>query len=247
MEEIRQILDRYKNGSICADDACRSVEELYFSDIGHTVIDTDRKRRTGSHEVIYCRGKTHEQIRDIAIAMRKNGADILGTGMKSEVFEKIRGDFPEAVYNSEASVFIVRNERSEKNGKGYIAVVSAGTSDYPVSEEAALTAEFYGNEVKRIQDAGVAGIHRLLRHLDLIRSARVVIAVAGMEGALASVIGGLVSSPVIAVPTSVGYGSNFSGLSALLSMLNSCSSGVSVVNIDNGFGAGYLASMINKM
>ena len=182
MEEIRQILDRYKNGSICADDACRSVEELYFSDIGHTVIDTDRKRRTGFHEVIYCRGKTHEQIRDIAIAMRKNGADILGTGMKSEVFEKIRGDFPEAVYKSEASVFIVRNERSEKNGKGYIAVVSAGTSDYPVSEEAALTAEFYGNEVKRIQDAGVAGIHRLLRHLDLIRSARVVIAVAGMGG-----------------------------------------------------------------
>ena len=247
MEKIKQILEKYKNGTICADDACRSVEKLYFSDIGHTVIDTDRKRRTGFHEVIYCRGKTSEQIKDIAEEMRKNGADILGTGMSSQAFEFIKKDFPEAFYDKAAGVFMIRKREQGKKGKGYIAVVSAGTSDYPVSEEASLTAEFYGNEVKRIHDAGVAGIHRLFRSLDLIRNARVVIAVAGMEGALASVVGGLVSSPVIAVPTSVGYGSSLNGLSALLSMLNSCSSGVSVVNIDNGFGAGYLASMINNM
>ena len=247
MDEIKEILEKYKSGIICADDACRSVEKLYFSDIGHTVIDTDRKRRTGAHEVIYCRGKTAEQIRDIAKTMKENGAEILGTGMKKEVFEVIKKDFPEAFYDETAGVFTAGIRKPEKKGKGYIAVVSAGTSDYPVSEEAALTAEFYGNEVKRVQDAGVAGLHRLLRHLDVIRGARVVIAVAGMEGALASVVGGLVSSPVIAVPTSVGYGSSLNGLSALLSMLNSCSSGVSVVNIDNGFGAGYLASMINNL
>ena len=247
MEEIRQILDKYKNGTICADDACRDLESLYFMDIGHTVIDTDRKKRTGSNEVIYCRGKTPDQISDIIRTMVSRGADILGTGMSRVVFESIRSDFPEACYNNDASLFIIKNNRSEKQGKGYVVVVSAGTSDYAVAEEAAVTAEFYGNEVKRVKDAGVAGIHRLFRSLDVIQKARVVIAVAGMEGALASVVGGLVSSPVIAVPTSVGYGASLNGLSALLSMLNSCSSGVSVVNIDNGFGAGYLASMINSM
>ena len=247
MEDIKQILEKYKKGEICADYACRAVEKLFFSDIGHTVIDTDRKRRTGSHEVIYCRGKTAEQVKEIAEEMRKNGADILGTGMSREVFEIIKKDFPEAFYDKVSGVFTVSSRTPEKNRKGYIVVVSAGTSDSPVSEEAALTAEFYGNEVKRIYDAGVAGLHRLLRHLDVIRGARVVIAVAGMEGALASVVGGLVSSPVIAVPTSVGYGTSLNGLSALLSMLNSCASGVSVVNIDNGFGAGYLASMINRL
>ena len=247
MEEIKQILEKYKNGIICADEACASVESHYFMDIGHTVIDTDRKKRTGSHEVIYCRGKTTEQIRDIISTMAESGSDILGTCMSREVYENIGSEFPDASYNIDASLFMIKNNRTEKQSKGYIAVVSAGTSDFAVAEEAALTCEFYGNEVKRVKDAGVAGIHRLFRSLNVIQNARVVIAVAGMEGALASVVGGLVSSPVIAVPTSVGYGSSLNGLSALLSMLNSCSSGVSVVNIDNGFGAAYLASMINCM
>ncbi|NLM74710.1 MAG: nickel pincer cofactor biosynthesis protein LarB [Clostridiaceae bacterium] len=205
-----------------------------------------RKIRQGAAEVIYGQGKTAEQIIGIINAMKENQQEnILITRLSEEKAEKISSVFP-IEYHARARIGI-SGTRPEPDGIGKIVVATGGTSDIPVAEEAAITAEFLGNEVTRLYDVGVAGLHRLLSHMDEIMSASVIIAVAGMEGALASVIGGLADCPVIAVPTSIGYGASFNGLSALLSMLNSCSSGVSVVNIDNGFGAGYLASMINHM
>ncbi|MGI6668920.1 MAG: nickel pincer cofactor biosynthesis protein LarB [Acetivibrionales bacterium] len=219
-----------------------------FEDIGFAKVDLHRKLRQGVAEVIYGAGKTPGQISAIIDAMLKNGqSTILITRLSPEVAEIIKNDaIYDLDYHAEAKIGII-GTIPEPDGIGKIVVATGGTSDIPVAEEAALTAEVLGNEVTRLYDVGVAGLHRLLAHMDEIMSASVIIAVAGMEGALASVIGGLADCPVIAVPASVGYGASFGGLSALLSMLNSCASGVSVVNIDNGFGAGYIASMINHM
>jgi NCAIR mutase (PurE)-related protein len=211
------------------------------------VIDAERERRTGYPEVVYCQGKTVEQAEAIMCRMREQGLPVLGTKAEAALAERIRRRFPEALYDPEARTLSVGSILAPGERKGRVAVVAAGTSDLPVAKEAVNAAEFFGSKVLLVNDVGVAGIHRLFARLPEIRQARVVIAIAGMEGALASVIAGLVSSPVIAVPTSVGYGASFGGLSALLGMLNSCSPGISVVNIDNGFGAAYQANLINRL
>lgn len=244
--EIKQILEDVKNGNISTEDALLQIKTKPYEDMGYAKVDLHRKIRQGAAEVIYGAGKTPSQMIGIMETMQQNGQNlILVTRLSEESAEAIKKQVPMQYYR-EAKIGIV-GEIPEANGIGKIVVATGGTSDIPVAEEAALTAEVLGNEVVRLYDVGVAGLHRLLSHLDTIMSASVIIAIAGMEGALASVIGGLADCPVIAVPTSVGYGASFDGLSALLSMLNSCASGVSVVNIDNGFGAGYLASMINHM
>ncbi|MDD4894795.1 MAG: nickel pincer cofactor biosynthesis protein LarB [Candidatus Omnitrophica bacterium] len=208
-------------------------------------IDLDRKSRRGHSEAIYCPGKTREQLKSIAGQLLKNKQDLLFTKLEKDNFNYLKKPFPKLKYNALAKIgYLVTKTKIEK--KGLVAVVSAGTSDIPVAEEAALTLELMGNRVVKFYDVGVAGVHRVMNNIDTIRKAKVIIVVAGMEGALASIVSGLVSSPVIAVPTSCGYGANFGGLSALLTMLNSCSAGVTVVNIDNGFGAGYFASLVNK-
>lgn len=244
--EIKDLLVGVKNGEITVDDAVLKLKKQPFDDLGFAKVDLHRQIRQGTAEVIYGAGKTPEQIISIIKSMQKNGQNnVLVTRLDEMSAEEI-SDSVELTYHKNAKIGTVGNMR-KADGIGKIVVVSGGTSDIPISEEAAVTAEFLGNEVVRIYDAGVSGLHRLLSHLDEIMSASVIIAVAGMEGALASVVGGLADCPVIAVPTSVGYGASFDGLSALLSMLNSCSAGVSVVNIDNGFGAGYMADMINHM
>lgn len=244
--EIRAILEAVRDGDLTVNEAILALKKKPFEDIGYAKIDLHRATRQGMPEVIYGAGKTAEQIIGIAEKMKLNGQKtILITRLPPEAAEKV-GTAYEIDYHAEAKVGIIGSIPCA-NGIGKIVVATGGTSDIPVAEEAALTAEVHGNEVVRLYDVGVSGLHRLLAHLDQLMSASVIIAIAGMEGALASVIGGLVDCPVIAVPTSVGYGASFNGLSALLSMLNSCASGVSVVNIDNGFGAGYLASMINHM
>ena len=243
---IRELLEAVKTGDISVDEALLEIKKEPFDDIGYAKVDHHRTVRQGMPEVIYGAGKTSDQIIGIIESMKKNAQEtILITRLNEEDAVKI-GSVYELDYHKDARAAII-GKLPDVNGLGKIVVATGGTSDIPVAEEAALTAEVHGNEVIRLYDVGVAGLHRLLAHLDEIMSASVVIAIAGMEGALASVIGGLVDCPVIAVPTSVGYGASFDGLSALLSMLNSCASGVSVVNIDNGFGAGYLASMINHM
>ncbi len=244
--DIRVILEKYKNGELELADALSHFSKRGIEDLGFANIDTDRLHRTGLPEVIYAAGKTSEQVMRIAERMFQKGIDILATRANEEMYEAVKSVVPEAVYNSLARTIVYKHAQ-EITGKGYIAVVSAGTSDLPVAEEAVETARFLNNKVETVYDVGVAGIHRLFNKWDLIRNARVIIVVAGMEGALASVVGGLVDKPVIGVPTSIGYGANFQGLSALLSMLNSCASGVSVVNIDNGFGAACQASLINKL
>jgi NCAIR mutase (PurE)-related protein len=222
------------------------MENKAIEDMGFAMLDMDRLKRTGIPEVVYGEGKTPEQICRIAARLYEKKADILITRIDAAAAQAVMETVPGAEYHALARVLLRTNGR-EMNEKGYIAVVAAGTSDLPVAEEAALTAAFLGNKVERVYDVGVAGLHRLFSKLDSIRQARVVIVIAGMEGALASVIGGLIDKPVIGVPTSVGYGANLGGISALLSMLNSCASGVSVVNIDNGFGAACQASLINKL
>lgn len=246
-KSLIDILNKVKNDEIKIDDAAMMLESVSYQDIEYAKVDHQRELRTGYPEVIYCEGKTKEQIAGIMKVMADKNSNILGTRMSKESFEFIQGIFPDAQYHEISRVMTLEVKPIKFFGKGTIVVVTGGTSDMFVAEEAALTAEFLGNKVIRIYDAGVAGIHRLLSKQTELREARVVIAVAGMEGALPSVVAGLVQSPVIAVPTSVGYGANFSGLSALLTMLNSCASGLSVVNIDNGFGAGYLASTINRL
>lgn len=246
LDETRDLLECIKNGSMSVDDGIKQLQDLPFKDLGYAKIDNHRELRVGYPEVIYCAGKTPEQIRGIVEFMLTKGSNILGTRASEEAYNAVKAICPKAEYNKEAKVIAIKNKEMEVS-KSYIAIVTAGTSDIPVAEEAALTAEIFGSKVERIYDVGVAGIHRLFDKLHLIRSAKVVIVVAGMEGALSSVVGGLVDKPVIGVPTSVGYGTSFGGISALLTMLNSCASGVSVVNIDNGFGAGYIASMINKL
>lgn len=245
-ESLKDLLEKVKNGGIEINDAMKILKRLPFEDMGFAKVDHHRNLRNGYPEVVYCQGKTVEQIKLIVKKLVENDSNIMATRACREVFEGIKEISDDTVYYETARIVVVKRREILTNDK-IIAIVSAGTSDMPVAEEAAITAETMGNRVDRIYDVGVAGIHRLLAHTDALMKANVIVAVAGMEGALASVVSGLVDKPVIAVPTSVGYGANFGGLSALLTMLNSCASGIGVVNIDNGFGAGYLASMINKL
>ena len=243
---VKTLLENVKNGSVSVDDALLKLKEAPFEDIGFAKVDLHRPLRQGAAEVIYGAGKTPEQIVGILSAMAGHGQkNVLITRLSSEAAREVNALFPITYY--EEARLAIAGEFPEPDGIGRIVIATGGTSDIPVAEEAALTCRMLGNEVVRLYDVGVAGLHRTLAHLDDIMTASVIIAVAGMEGALASVIGGLADCPVIAVPTSVGYGASFHGLSALLSMLNSCASGVTVVNIDNGFGAGYFASMVNHM
>jgi NCAIR mutase (PurE)-related protein len=235
-DELKGFLEKIQNGQISVDEGISLLREMQYLDVGCAKIDMHRESRVGYPEVIFCPGKTTDQLATIVRAMLERQSNILATRASQEMYDAVRKICPEAIYHSLARAITIKNKDIAAPDT-YIAIVTAGTSDLPVAEEAAVTAELYGNRVQRIVDVGVAGI----------RGAKVVIAVAGMEGALPSIIGGLVDKPVIAVPTSVGYGASFNGLSALLTMLNSCASGVCVVNIDNGFGAGYLASMINRL
>ncbi len=232
-------------GRLSQDEVAEQLSSQGMDSLGYAVIDTDRQKRTGIPEVIYASGKTPKQVAEISARMNERGIPVLATRADQEIYKAVREKLPGAVYHEMARIIMYQPQKPEV-AKGYIAVVSAGTSDMPVSEEAAITAEFLGNRVERIYDVGVAGIHRLFHRIELIRGASVVIVAAGMEGALASVIGGMVDIPVIGIPCSTGYGANFGGVSALLSMLNSCAAGVSVVNIDNGFGAACQAHLINK-
>ena len=256
-KHLRELLKGVSEGTVTPEEAEKALKTLPFEDLDFVNIDNHRSLRTGYPEVVFCQGKTAEQVGVIMARLSLNNAAVLGTRATKEQYDMVceklasEGDSTaEAVYHEAARMIVVRKNGGMSDmaaGKKTIAVVTAGTADIPVAEEAAITAETLGNPVDRIYDVGVAGIHRLFAKLDRIRAANVVIVVAGMEGALASVVGGLVDKPVIAVPTSIGYGANLGGLSALLSMLNSCANGVGIVNIDNGFGAGYLASSINNV
>jgi NCAIR mutase (PurE)-related protein len=243
---LETLLKGIRDGRISIEQGIDRLKDLSYLDVGCAKIDTHRELRVGYPEVIYCPGKTPEQVNRIIGGMLAKPCNILATRAGEELFTEVNKHHPDARYHPLArAITIKKTEPAMPDSR--IAVVTAGTSDLPVAEEAAVTAEFFGNRVERIVDVGVAGVHRLFDKLDAIRGARVIVVVAGMEGALPSLIGGLVDRPVIAVPTSVGYGASFQGLAALLSMLNSCAGGVCVVNIDNGFGAGYMASMINKL
>ncbi|HEX3032318.1 MAG TPA: nickel pincer cofactor biosynthesis protein LarB [Bacillota bacterium] len=245
-DSLKRLLENVKEGHVGVEEAYGELRKLPFEDLGFAKVDHHRNIRNGYPEVIFCQGKTVEQIKGIVLKLMERNNNILATRAGKEVYEGILEVTSDAVYYEAARIVVVKRRDIVVTDK-LIAVVTAGTSDIPVAEEAAVTAETLGNRVDRIYDVGVAGIHRLLTHTDRLMHANVLIAVAGMEGALPSVIGGIVDKPVIAVPTSVGYGANFGGVSALLTMLNSCASGIGVVSIDNGFGAGYLASMINKL
>ncbi len=245
-EELKILLQQVQKNDMSIDSAVKELEDFSYKDLGFAKIDNEREVRNGYPEVIYCEGKTTEQVVKIIQFMLTKKNNILATRADIEKYEAVQKICPTAVYNELGRVITIR-QKETKLTDSYIAIVSAGTSDLPVVEEAAATAEILGNKVEKVVDVGVAGIHRLFDKLGIIRGAKVVIVVAGMEGALASVVGGLVDKPLIAVPTSVGYGTSFGGLTALLTMLNSCASGISVVNIDNGFGAAYSASMINHL
>lgn len=245
-DSLKRMLEDVKSGSISIDDALLKLKKLPFEDIGYAKVDNHRALRVGYPEVIYCEGKALDHIKGIVSTMLKGDSNILATRASRQVFEAIR-EVDESVQYFELARICLIKKKDFETTEGKILVVTGGTSDLPVAEEAAITAEAMGNTVERLYDVGVAGLHRLLANTDKLFNARVLITVAGMEGALASVVAGLVDKPVIAVPTSVGYGANFKGLSALLTMLNSCASGIGVMNIDNGFGAGYLSSMINKL
>ena len=245
-KKLRDILSRIQEGMLDINEAVEQFKNFDYKELGYAKVDNHRLLRTGYPEVIFGQNKESDHIVGIVSHMLEHELNILVTRTSGEVHEKIRIIAPSAEYNPLAHTITIRKSAGDKPST-HIALVSAGTSDLAVSEEAAVTAEIFDNEVKRYYDVGVAGIHRFYDKLNEIRKAKVIIVVAGMEGALPSIVGGMVDKPVIAVPTSVGYGANFGGLSALLGMLTSCASGVSVVNIDNGFGAGYLASMINKL
>lgn len=245
-QELESILRKVQNKEISLDEAVNNLVSLPFGDLGFAKIDNHREIRVGYPEVIYCEGKTYEQIKEIIEYMDSKNENILATRVNEEMGKKLSIEFSTGDYNALGRTFTIRNKEVLET-RDFIAIVSGGTSDLAVVEEAYETAKIFGNRVKKFTDVGVAGIHRLFSAIEEIRKAKVIIVVAGMEGALASVVGGLVNQPVIAVPTSIGYGVNFQGVSALLSMLNSCASGVTVVNIDNGFGAAYSASQINKL
>lgn len=246
LENIRDLLEDYKNNRISIDQVMQSLRDLPYEDLDFAKIDHHRALRRGVPEVIFCQGKTLPRITEIVRHMLNKDGVVMGTRSDRNTFEEVKKIAPDAKYYEDARIFVIERQKLPKN-KGIVAVASAGTSDIPVAEEAAVTAEVFGNRVERLYDVGVAGIHRLFMNMDVLEKAQVVIVVAGMEGALASVVGGLVDKPVVAVPTSVGYGANFHGLSALLAMLNSCAGGITVVNIDNGFGAGLAAHQINKL
>jgi NCAIR mutase (PurE)-related protein len=246
--DVKNLLENVKTGALSVDQAASRLKTMPFDDLGYAVIDHHRQLRNGCPEVIYCAGKSIAQIEGIVKNMLEVGeSNVLATRATEAMAEAVQKLYPEAEWNPSAHTIVIRRQPAVKRGGGTILVVTAGTSDLPVADEAVVTAEFLGNEVALLCDVGVAGLHRLLARLDAVLSANVIIVVAGMEGALASVIGGLTDKPVIAVPTSVGYGASFGGVSALLAMLNSCANGVSVVNIDNGFGAAYIASSINRI
>ena len=245
-KEVEKLLMDVKNGQTDIEEALEILKNFASTNLGFARIDHHREMRTGYPEIIYCAGKTIEQVKEIFRVMSERENNIIGTRANIEMYDAVRSILPDSIYYNEARIISLQKKKP-KAPESLIAVITAGTSDIPVAEEAAITAELLGNNVIRIYDAGVAGIHRLVDKLPEIRSCKVIIVIAGMEGALASVVGGLVDKPVIAVPTSIGYGASFGGISALLAMLTSCSSGVTVVNIDNGFGAGFSASMINRI
>lgn len=245
-ESIRKLFEQVRRGTLTPDDAVDRLRHLPFEDLGFAKVDHHRSLRAGMPEVIFGEGKTPSQMSEIFARLAKHGGNVLATRADKKQFAAVRKKVRTAEYRELARAVVLQRDL-QKYGKGTIAVVSAGTSDIPIAEEALVTAELMGNEVEHFYDVGVAGIHRLLANREALTKARVVIVCAGMEGALPSVVGGLVGVPVIAVPTSIGYGASFKGLTALLGMLNSCASNVSVVNIDNGFGAGYVASLINRL
>jgi len=243
--DIEEILRAHSDGNLSAAEATERLKNLSYENIGYARVDHARAQRQGFPEVIFGQGKTREQVIGIFEKLIARAPNVLVTRTTAEVYGELRNVYTDAEWHAEARIIRVFRDRTEL-GAGEISIVTAGTSDIPVAEEAALTAETMGNRVKRIWDAGVAGIHRILSEREILQSSRVVVVVAGMEGALPSVVGGLVKVPVIAVPTSIGYGASFGGVAALLGMLNSCASNVTVVNIDNGFGAGFVASLINR-
>ena len=245
-DSIRKLFDQVRKRRLSPDEAVEHLRHLPFEDLGFAKVDHHRRLRVGMPEVVFGEGKTPGQIADIFTRLAKHGGNVLATRATQEQFALVKKKLRRAEYRELARAIVLQQDR-KKYGKGVIAVVSAGTSDIPVAEEAVVTAEIMGNDVEHLYDVGVAGIHRLLANRASLTRARVVIVCAGMEGALPSVVGGLVGVPVIAVPTSVGYGAAFKGVAALLGMMNSCASNVSVVNIDNGFGAGYVAALINRL
>ncbi|PYS80985.1 MAG: nickel pincer cofactor biosynthesis protein LarB [Acidobacteria bacterium] len=245
LRELERLLRAFKGGELDEPEAARRISNLHFEDIGHARVDHARAARQGFPEVVFGAGKTRAQVVEIVEALAARAPNVLVTRTDEGTFGEVRNVCIEAEWHASARMIRVVRDRTER-GAGVIMVVTAGTSDIPVAEEAALTAEAMGNRVERIWDAGVAGIHRVMAERERLRAARVLVVAAGMEGALPSVVGGLVAAPVIAVPTSVGYGASFGGVAALLGMLNSCASNVTVVNIDNGFGAGFVASLINR-
>lgn len=243
--ETRELLELVKAGKISVEEAERQLKKQPFEEMGYATLDSHREIRSGFPEVVFCSGKADEYLCSIYQKLYEINGEVFGTRADRHQYEIIKEVLPEVIYDE--ITHILKIERAEKKHAGKLVVCSAGTADIPVAEEAAQTAEYFGSHVERVYDVGVSGLHRLLSKLTLIQDANCVIAVAGMEGALASVIGGLVSCPVIAVPTSVGYGASMHGLSALLTMVNSCANGVAVVNIDNGYGAGYIATQINRL
>jgi len=245
-QTLRALLNDIQKGSLSVDDAVQRLRAMPFEDIAFAKVDHHRAIRCGFPEVVYCQGKTADQVAAIMERLASHGGNVLATRATAEQFDAVRSRLPKTQYHAQARAMTLR-QRKEEPGAGVIAIISAGTSDEPVAEEARVTAEIMDQRTETLYDAGVAGIHRLLAHAETLQRANVCVVVAGMEGALASVVGGLVACPVIAVPTSVGYGASFGGVSALLTMLNSCASGVAVVNIDNGFAAGYTASLINRL
>ena len=247
IRKLEDLLKRVKSGEMALDEAIMQLKSLPFEDLGFARIDHHRSLRKGFPEVIWGEGKTSGQILSIMKQLKKKGQNILITRLEGKKAEAVQKVFLKSRYYPKSKVLTYLTHPMKSEGKGTILVITAGTTDIPVAEEAAITAQFMGNRVETLYDVGVAGIHRLLYERERLEKARVLIVVAGMEGALPSVVGGLVDRPVIAVPTSVGYGASFGGITALLAMLNSCASGLAVVNIDNGFGAGYMASLINRM
>jgi len=243
--EAREILEQVKAGKISIEDAEKFFKKQPFEELGYAKLDSHREIRSGFPEVIFCSGKPDEYLVSIYKKMYEANGEAFGTRAGAHQFELVKEVIPQISYDEVSHILKIEKENKERTGK--IAVCTAGTADIPVAEEAAQTAEFFGSAVERIYDVGVSGIHRLFHRLDTIQEANCVVAVAGMEGALASVIGELVSNPVIAVPTSIGYGASMNGLSALLTMINSCANGIAVVNIDNGYGAGYMATQINRL
>lgn len=244
MDDLTAILAKLQANEISIEEA--KLKLTTYEDLGFAKLDFHREKRNGFPEVIYSEGKTTDQVVSIFESLAKRNKVVLATRVTEEMGRRVTGLIPKAIYNKTARTILLEDDTKQKND-GYIVVACAGTSDLPVAEEAVVTAQAMGNNVELICDVGVAGLHRLIDRIDIIRNANVIIVVAGMEGALPSVVGGLVAKPIIAVPTSVGYGTNFKGVSALLGMLNSCANGISVVNIDNGYGAGYQAGLINKL